>query len=172
MFPHLAAAYSMNPSQIRKKVSGLKSAQHSLMQPQNFFTQVQNVEVVEVGSRRTPSKYYQLIRHQRGRMPGAQRLLVLRTSKIWIESFRNKNGPEARQRFVPLYDGLVPELELWVIDVQSTAARLLPRAAARVHTTKDEKLFLVKGCRMIRQFWDTPLSLKHKHSILYFVSSR
>lgn len=31
------------------------------MQPQNYFTQVQNVEVVEVGSRRTPSEYYQLI---------------------------------------------------------------------------------------------------------------
>lgn len=86
MFPHLAAAYSMNPSHIRKKVSGLKSAQHSLMQPQNYFTQVQNVEVIEVGSRGTASEYHQLIRHQRGRMPGAQRLLVLRTSKIWIKS--------------------------------------------------------------------------------------
>lgn len=137
------------------------------MQPQNYFTQVQNVEVVEVGSRCTSSEYYQLIRHQRGRMPGAQRLLVLRTSKSWIESlsFGNKSRPKARQRFVPLYDGLVPELELWVIDVQSPAAGLLPRAAAaRVNATKDEKLFLVKGCRMIRQFWNIPLSLKHLHS--------
>lgn len=142
------------------------------MQPQNYFTQVQNVEVVEVGSRRTSSEYYQLIRHQCGRMPGAQRLLVLRTSKIWIQSlsFRNKNRPEARQRSVPLYDGLVPELELWVIDVQSTAAGLLPRAAAaRVNATKDEKLFLVKGRRMIRQFWNIPLSLKHMHGILFFL---
>lgn len=158
----------------KEKSIGLKSAQHSLMQPQNYFTQVQNVEVIEVGSRGTSSEYYQLIRHQRGRMPGAQRLLVLRTSKIWIKSlsFRNKNRPEARQRFVPLYDGLVPELELWVIDVQSAAAGLLPRAAARVNTTKDEKLFLVKGCRMICQFRNIPLSLKHTHSILFFVLSR
>lgn len=104
-------------------------------------------------------------------MPGAQRLLVLRTSKIWMESlasFRNKNRPEARQRFVPLYDGLVPELELWVIDVQSTAAGLLPGAAARVNATKYEQLFLVNGCRMIRQFWNIPLSLKHTHSIPFF----
>lgn len=68
----------------KEKSVALKSAQHSLMQPQNYFTQVQNVEVVEVGSRGTPSEYYQLIRNQRGRMPGAQRLLVLRTSKIRV----------------------------------------------------------------------------------------
>ena len=61
-----------------------------------------------------------------------------------------KDGPEARQRFVPLYDGLVPELKLWVVDVQTTAAGFLPGPAAWVNATKDKKLLMVEVGRMIR----------------------
>lgn len=76
--------------------------------------------------------------------------------------FLERDGPEARQRFVPLHDGLVPELKLCVIDVQSTAAGLLPRPGAWVNAAKNEKLFIIKVCRMISQLWNISLRLRKK----------
>ena len=59
MFPHLAAVYSMKPSQIRRKESvSLVPAQHCLLHPQADFTQIENVEIVKVGSRRSSPEYY------------------------------------------------------------------------------------------------------------------
>lgn len=85
-------------------------------------------------------------------MPAAQeRAFVLKTHNTGSSlcCHLGKDGPEARQRFVPLYDGLVPELKLGVIDVQSIAAGFLSRPAAGVDATKDEKLFIIEVCRMI-----------------------
>lgn len=122
------------------------------------------MEVVKVGSRRPSSEYYQLIRHQCGRVPAAQEwVFVFQTNDTGSSlCCRGGDGPEARQRFVPLHDGLVPELKLWVVDVQRPAAGLLPRPAARVNATKHKKLFIIEVSRMIGQLWYISFCLEKK----------
>lgn len=74
--------------------------------------------------------------------------------------FLKDDWPKPRQRSVPLHDRLVPEFKLWVKDVQSITAGFISRGMARLNSTKDKKLLLIKGCRMVCQIWNISSRLK------------
>lgn len=89
-----------------------------------------------------------------------------------ISSVVNGSGhwPKARQRFVSLHYGLIPQLKLWVENVQSITACLFSRRLTWMNPTKDKKLLLVKNSRVIRQGRNIPFSLNGiEKTVLFWV---